>query len=562
MNNWRNRILREFNSHVARLTLVADPDSLLLEKGISSSIRERGYDLISFEDSVAFRYAYESRFRSRWDQGERADLVVILCSGASDLGRLPYDLLQAGRRLSFSLGEMFPNLSYPVMAGLDRADLDALYEAQQWHAPGVLGENATKEFVLRHVFDIAPELIRKPSDLLHTLLRRHYREQRMPAMLAERFAQLLRQQDGFHAWPLETIIPDREAFFAFLQERWPIFLDRVAKQDSTGIHENAEPFGFEFPGPSELPFGHDDIRIYIDNFFLEGLLEAVPHEQAESLSRSWLAIGIQTDDQADRTRRVEGLLEALSSKIPKENTQHGDWFYFAKTWAELVALVLDSDAKLPEPARQKMEALQARIDVALASWLARHYAGLVNLPPDPPVMLHHIPRFLSRRINDAKKHKAALVLVDGLSLDQWIVIRNELARQRPKYRFRENTVFAWIPTITSVFASGGFYRKAAHLLSQQHPYHGQGADALDAVLGGPRAGATGSRIRQGAGRRPAGNRRGDDCQTHDTGHRFGCRQSGQDHAWHGTWRCGNAQPSPAVGQSMVHGEPCRSALGK
>jgi len=155
--SWRSQILREFTPKVSRLTLVADPDGLLLEEGVLAGIRERGFELIPFEDHVAFRYAYESKFRSRWDQGEQTDLVVVLRSAESDLGCLPYDLLQAGRKLSFNLGEIFPDLSYPIVTALDRGDLDALYEAQKRHAPGVLGDNATKEFVLRHVFEIAPE---------------------------------------------------------------------------------------------------------------------------------------------------------------------------------------------------------------------------------------------------------------------------------------------------------------------------------------------------------------------------------------------------------------------
>lgn len=211
MHDWRNQILKEFAPEVSRLTLVADPDGLLLEEGILAGIRGRGFELIPFEDHIAFRYAYESRFRSRWDHGEQTDLVVVLRSAASDLGRLPYDLLQASRHLSFDLGEIFPSLSYPVVAALDRGDLDALYEAQARHAPGILGDNATKEFVLRHVFEIAPELIRKPSDLLRVLLRRHYQEQHIPALLDERFIQILRQQGGFDEWPLDAIVPDRDA---------------------------------------------------------------------------------------------------------------------------------------------------------------------------------------------------------------------------------------------------------------------------------------------------------------------------------------------------------------
>lgn len=458
MSNWRDQILREFTPNVSRLTLVADPDGLILEEGVLAGIRERGFELIPFENHVAFRYAYESKFRSRWDQGEQTDLVVVLHSAASDLGCLPYDLLQAGRQLSFNLGEVFPNLSYPIVAALDRGALDALYEAQKHYSPGVLGDNATKEFILHHVYEIVPKLIRKPSDLLRTLLRRHYREQRIPALLDERFIQVLRRQGGFEKWPLETIIPDREAFFAFLQERWPIFLDRAATQDN-GVCEEKVPYGFEYPGPADLPFDHDDIRVYIDNLFVEGLLEAVPNDRAASLSKSWLAIGIQTDKQGHRIRRVEGLLDTLSSNIPNEDTRHNDWFHFAKTWAELLVLALDSKAALPESVRQQMDALQTQIDGALMPWLTKRYAGLINLPPAPPVMLHHVPRFLSRHINDAKQHKVALVLVDGLALDQWIVIRKAIAREGTNYRFRENAVFAWIPTITSVSRQAAFAGK-------------------------------------------------------------------------------------------------------
>ncbi len=458
MNNWRDQIFREFTPKVARLILVADPDGLLLEEGVLAGIRERGFELIPFEDHVAFRYAYESKFRSRWDQGEQTDLVVVLRSASSDLGCLPYDLLQAGRRLSFNLGEIFPNLSYPIVTALERGDLDALFEARKRCAPGVLGDNATKEFVLRHVFGIAPELIKKTSDLLRVLLRLHYRGQRIPALLDERFIRVLRQRDLFQNWPLETIIPHREDFFEFLQERWPVFLDHHGDEEVRGepdeVGESKTYYALD--APHLLPFDHDDIRVYIDNLFLEGLLEAVPHERAESMSSTWFAIGIRTDDQVDRTRRVNGLLDALESDIPKEESRHDDWLHFARTWAELVALVLDSDAPPPEPTHRKMKALQGQIDAALMPWLAKRYAGLINLPPAPPVMLHHIPRFLSRHINDAKKHKVAFIMMDGLSLEQWIVIRKEIARRRPGFRFRENAVFAWIPTITSVSRQAAF----------------------------------------------------------------------------------------------------------
>ena len=65
MPDWRDRILKALTPGVARLTLAADPDGLLLEATLLEAIRERGFEIVTFEDSIAFRFDYESRLRSR-----------------------------------------------------------------------------------------------------------------------------------------------------------------------------------------------------------------------------------------------------------------------------------------------------------------------------------------------------------------------------------------------------------------------------------------------------------------------------------------------------------------
>src|SRR5262249_12059725 len=157
------------------------------------------------------------------------------------------------------LGDLFPNLSYPVVAALDRGDLEALYRAQQQHKPGVLGDNATKDFILRHVFEIAPEVIKQASDLLRVLLRRHHQAQQIPAVLEARLIHVLRLSGRFEDWGLEEIIPDREAFFAFLQERWQGFLDRLGGSSASAMNA----VGMKYRGPVHLPFDHSDVRVYI-----------------------------------------------------------------------------------------------------------------------------------------------------------------------------------------------------------------------------------------------------------------------------------------------------------
>ncbi len=465
MPDWRDRILKALTPGVARLTLAVDSDGLLLEAALLEAIRERGFEVVTFDDPVAFRFDYESRFRSRWDRGEGAGLELVVRTETRDPAALPYDLLQAGRRLFFGLDDLFPAFSYPVVASLDRSDLDALYRAQERHRPGRLGEDATRDFVLRHVFDFAPELVRRPSDLLRLLLRRHYRGQRLPRLLDERVAHLLRQGGAFTAWSLEAILPDRDAFFAFLQERWPLFLDRLAGNAGNGGPQDAEGTpGLAIGGPVDLPFDHDDVRVYIDNLFVEGMLRPVGHESGTALREAWAAVGIRIDPEADRRRRLRRLAETVGATIPGADANHRDWTAFAFRWAELGVLLSETAAAARADTGSLLAGLRATradtgssitglradVDRAFLAWVERRYAGLHNQPPAPPVMVHHLPRFLARRLADDPRCKVALLVVDGLALDQWLVLRDVLAIQRPELRFREGAAFAWVPTITSV----------------------------------------------------------------------------------------------------------------
>lgn len=451
MADWRDQILEEFTPGVERLTVVADPDGLLLEEAILEALQARGFELVSLEDRIAFRFFYESRYRSHWDRGDLADLVVVVRSEASDLRAVPYDVLQAGRQLSFQLGDLFPKLSCSVVNTLDRSDLDELYAAQaQEPLTKPLGEAQTEAFVLRHLFRFAPELIRQASDLLRFLLRRHYRRLRLPPALDRRVIWELCKDPGFAQWPLAQIVPDREAFFAFLQERWPLFVDRQIS-GSVAVHESAERCGLAFRGPAEIPFDHPDVLVYLDNLFLEGTLRPIAHPRGHEVAGSWALAGIEIDPKADRKRRLDGLLKSIEESIPKDAAPHQAWLAFAPRWAQVNALVFGADAgTLDGNALERYRSVRDRIDEGFMAWIQQRFETLHNLPPSPPVMIHQIPRLLARRLQESRDGKVALVVMDGLALDQWVVARELLAQQRPELRFREGNLFAWIPTLTMV----------------------------------------------------------------------------------------------------------------
>ena len=448
---WRGEILREFTPSIARLTVVDDPDGLLGEAGIVEDLRARGFEVVSLDDRIAFRFFYESRYRSRRNRGDVADVVAVLTTGEAHERAVPYDVWRAGRKLSLSLGALFPKLSWRVVNALDRSDLDALHAAQGQEPPAEpLGESATRRFVLRHVFGIAPETIKQASELLAVLLRLHYRRLRLTWDMERDLVRALQRKAAFRPWPLAQVVPDRDAFFAFLQERWPIFLDRLTA-GAGAVRETPPAYAPAFSGPAELPFDHPDVRVYVDNLFLEGALRPVAHPRGGEVAEAWARAGVAIDPRADRRRRLDGLLKSVEASLPGDGARHYDWLDFAPRWAQVNALVFDPDADpAGEDARARYGRIRDRIDERFTAWLRRRFEALHNLPASMPVMIHHVPRALARRLHESADGKVALVVMDGLAFDQWVTVRAVLADQRPGLRFREDSLFAWIPTLTTV----------------------------------------------------------------------------------------------------------------
>lgn len=445
MSSWRNTILKNFVPNVSKLTLVSDPDYLLTEEKLTMELRYRGFDLIEFNDPMEFRYAYESKYRSIWDRGEYTDLVVVLRLQNAELESLPYDLLQAGRKLSFNLGDLFPNLSYPVIEKLDRSLLDSLYEAQRKSPPDRIGDNATKDFILRHVFGVTAEIISTEVELLRFLLRLHYGNLAIPSMLTDRLVDIFESSGNFKGWGLSQIIPDAEQFFAFIQERWPIFLEDL--NEANQAKEDSEAYGLKVQGPVTLPFDHQDIRVYIDNLFVEGKLTPVDLPGIDIVKDSWLLSGISAPKSDGEDLRISRLFEIVDTADLSTDSRYTDWIAFSMKWAELSALIhTASNARY----KKRYSEIGQKLNSCFADWLETHYASLINLPPSTPAMLHHVPRHLARSIEDQKNKKIALVVIDGLSLDQWITVRNIIQKQNSDLVLRESATFAWIPTLTSV----------------------------------------------------------------------------------------------------------------
>jgi hypothetical protein len=455
MLEWRDSIVRPFVHGLSRIIAVADPDGLFRESKLLEAIQGLGFGVHFFEDSITFRYDYENLYRSKWDDGIEMELVVVFEPGEHNFETLPADVLSQAHRLSFSLKDIFPRLSYNVVSQLDIYYFDALFQAQQQHASQSHDELQTRGFVLRHVFGIEPAVIKSTPDLLRMLCHRHYSRISVPPDIDAYLVRALKENPGFAEWPLDVLVPNRAAFWEFLNERWPIFV-RHSKGGALLI-KDAPPL--KYAGPLVLPFGHDDVRVYIDNLFEDGLLSPIEWDWNDAVSEKWIRVGLLGNREENLDLRFVELLQDIEASTIGEDSKAIDWLSFAHRYAQASYLW----AMLAPPSRAnvsvRFDAFRNHIDERFFRWLSKHYSGLYNYPSSKPMMVHHIPGFVGHRFAERPQGRWAFVLVDGLALDQWLVVKEQLQASGMSASMEEDAVFAWIPTITPVSRQAAFSGK-------------------------------------------------------------------------------------------------------
>lgn len=442
--SWRNAILRHFERPTHRLILVADPDGLLAEEQVLAAIRDRGFDVMPFEDPVAFRYAYESLYRERWDDEVEPSPMLVVRVDGPDVRRLPYDLLQRGQSLRLSLHDLLPRLSYPVVRDFFRTApelLDRLIAAENLREGARLGDRRTLAFIAREVYSLDPATVLTLNDLVERLLIVHYNGWPLPERIQHWLVEQFQATTPFEGLPVERWLADRSAFFTFIEAQWQAHLEGQG-------HTLAEARPGYVAGPPQVRFALPAIRATVDTLFLEGKLRPA-RVIAERPPADWTAVGVAVDEDAYRQQRLKRLLATVEKQLhDARDSNHRLWLDLARIWAE--ALVLANRTSLALPLSEQFDLLRERLTVEFGAWLRARYNTLHTLPYLPaPIVGHHAVHFLAHRLRQRTPRLAMLVL-DGLALDQWQIIREVWDSQARPWQYHEQALLAVLPTVTPI----------------------------------------------------------------------------------------------------------------
>ncbi|MEQ8192319.1 MAG: BREX-3 system phosphatase PglZ, partial [Candidatus Eremiobacterota bacterium] len=265
---------------------------------------------------------------------------------------------------------------------------------------------------------------------------RHYCDEFYPSSIDEYLMEVFSSK--FQDIPLEILLK-RESFLAYLQKEWEIFLLSYVDESKKSI----------------VPFDNKDIKVYMDNYFLEGLLRPVLIYKPAKIP-VWARPGLIGDNREEDMERFKKLFEIIKEEIPSEKSPCNDWLNFAVKWAKCLKTYHEikkpSDREEIEQfhlnIEEPFEQLHLQIEEKFGKWMIDRYSPIISLSYYPhPRMVHKILPYISYKLKE--ESKAALIIIDGMSLDEWLLVKECLV-DNEAFQMIENRIFAMVPTITSV----------------------------------------------------------------------------------------------------------------
>lgn len=441
---WINAIIGQLCESSTQMVILFDYDGLTLNTAIFERLVGNGYDIYVYTDNLSLFFYLESKWMKDGKDFDSKLLVRISADQAAN-AKLPYSVLVKADLIELRLEDFFEGISTKAVKELPSQYYDLLFKLLRSQPQSLASYNESIDFITRRVFGIDIAGITSEVQFWAVVFRLHYTETELPGFVVDR---LRDSGSGFvnnYEIDLEKALRSSEYFFAFLQGEWVHFV----KQQVSNVQS-----------AKVLPFDHPDLKVYTDNFFAEDMLKRIRMDRAKTKNWGWIACGIE-QKFPDLVDQIESLISALQAHLPETESPYRAWQKYAKDYAELLHKLFTSN---DSPESDGIQKLRTEINNRFQNWIQQHYDSLSSLPASKPVMVHQIAKSLAYRRAELNAAKTALIVMDGMSYDQWLCIKTELDLKT--YETSEDTLFAWIPTLTSISRQSIFNASVPYYFAQ------------------------------------------------------------------------------------------------
>jgi hypothetical protein len=190
-----------------------------------------------------------------------------------------------------------------------------------------------------------------------------------------------------------------------------------------------------------------DLQLLLPQLIVSGAIEVVSVARSASVP-VWAEPAIIRDN--DDPRRFDELLGWIENLLQEERLSWAQWQAIARSWAKLSVAHYNSDRPAADEQAQHYQRVQAALDTAFEAWLRINYTPLAGRRLPMPHHLHHIPSWLAHQQTVQPTLRPALVVMDGMSLADWQMIRAAWENRHPDWEFDERLVLAQVPSITAI----------------------------------------------------------------------------------------------------------------
>jgi len=428
-------ILRHFPPFAHPLNLVSDPDRLLASEAVMFELVQRGFQVIQENDPVLLRHRVEE-VRPFTAQHP----VIVITTGA--LEDLPFDLYQPAYRLTLSLHQFFPKLAYPVLQTLSPNQVEKLGSSST--PIETLSRQKTIDFLLQEVFNADLIALNQSHALVVWLNDYHQSQSPLPELLRLSLVEHLKRYPIYRDWELDALIREAQSFSDFIQNQWQISVDQAIS--GKRIREYGSGYHLFFEREQLL----QDI---VPALVRQGTLKPLEILDNKGLP-NWTHSGVTLTDA--RVNRITLLLEKSENWIravesaPTIQTSWTELNGFALDWAELCSLQYQTDLEVNHAQRETFRKLGYDIDRIFSIWLRKNYTPLGAQCLPMPHHVHHIPHFLAYLRNLGQVERIVLLVLDGLSLTDWQVIKSVWTKRHALWEIKTQSLLAQVPTLTSI----------------------------------------------------------------------------------------------------------------
>ncbi|MBM3190999.1 MAG: BREX-3 system phosphatase PglZ, partial [Chloroflexi bacterium] len=163
---------------------------------------------------------------------------------------------------------------------------------------------------------------------------------------------------------------------------------------------------------------------------------------------AWAQVAVRDDSLRQAQKDLDEALEAVRSALAAAQDWDA-WCAIAWSWAGATALAFSDLAATPASLARYGE-VQAELDACFLAWLRDRYTPLAAQRLPTPHHVYHLPHWLAWRRSALASRRVALLVLDGLSLADWVLVRAAWAARHPDWPLDERLLLAQVPTVTGV----------------------------------------------------------------------------------------------------------------